>query len=803
MLSRHVLAGIGQLNREEICQFLAQFEDAELWKILVDRGEGWLKKSNPWKDDDAGTQDLYALRIQQSSDRLTASPLPTPMLRLRLWTEIRQALDQAPELPLSSRSAARYCADIADQAAQVLGPGLSSWDRERKGERWSERFNSLKKVHSLIVEKERYQFAEVGELLALQLLTGMAAQAADNGALDKAESDALLETVRSLARDLPPEFRDRQLMQALETGNMAGISVAISTLSLGGLATAVQVSGFSAYILAAQASAFIPFVSGPGLVSMLAIAANPIFFVPAILVSVFGADRWTRKRIVRHQAAIYCVILGLRGLSGDREGEAVCLDDFRGIDPDIHRSNVMPKGEFYSQRLKAIRRRFGQDLPPAPGKPPVDIQQFPARSTEDRIGDLLFDSNQASTGLGEALATGGLYFADIVYTAASIEPAVVAAADFSREADIDYLVSFGAFAERHEALAGAARTGFESNLQGYVAEQIVATRLVEQGHQVSFPEAANNAGFDLLIDGDPFQVKCLASAAGLAEHFERFPDIPVIANAELASHYTDLPEDWSDRIFFIEGYDRETTLELVQSSLDAGAGLDDFDVPIFAAAVTAARNIHGWWRGSISLSEVPWETGVDVAIAGSLATAGGFAGGALGLLLFGPAGALILPGVTGAAAVAGRSSLRAFADKQLNSEWLQELDANADLLLARQESVLSRKRAILVEKATHFDHPHSREQIWLRLRFDDDLVAIAEAEADLSDLRSEKDPERKAFGALKAIYTSGTHFWSVGERATSLQETIARRPPLSETMTETIDDIYHSGRDWFSKQWRR
>lgn len=83
-------------------------------------------------------------------------------------------------------------------------------------------------------------------------------------------------------------------------------------------------------------------------------------------------------------------------------------------------------------------------------------------------------------------------------------------------------------------------------LAGYVAEQQTKMHLLQQGHQVEMPESPTQAGYDLLVDGQPVQVKHAASAAPIEEHLDRYPDIPVIANAEHAAHYQDNPMVWTD-----------------------------------------------------------------------------------------------------------------------------------------------------------------------------------------------------------------------------------------------------------------
>ena len=105
-----------------------------------------------------------------------------------------------------------------------------------------------------------------------------------------------------------------------------------------------------------------------------------------------------------------------------------------------------------------------------------------------------------------------------------------------------------------------------------------------------------------------------------------------------------------------------------------GAALNDLNVPVFAVAVSAARNVHAWWKGSLSLQDLPFEVAVDGAVKGGLTAAGGFAGQSIGLLLFGPAGAVVFGALGGTGALFGSGWVRERFDKVLVAEWVRGLD---------------------------------------------------------------------------------------------------------------------------------
>ena len=145
-------------------------------------------------------------------------------------------------------------------------------------------------------------------------------------------------------------------------------------------------------------------------------------------------------------------------------------------------------------------------------------------------------------------------------------------------------------------------SGAINQLEGYVAEQVVAAKLVAQGHQVVFPEISNQQGWDLLVDGQEFQVKCLQDLDGLAEHFSKFVH-PVVANAELAEAIAQQAPAWADKVFFLEGYSHQLIAETTQVALDAGVNLLNPHVPVFALGVGAAHNIWAYVRGQITATK--------------------------------------------------------------------------------------------------------------------------------------------------------------------------------------------------------
>ena len=482
---------------------------------------------------------------------------------------------------------------------------------------------------------------------------------------------------------------------------------------LAGLGVAVEVAGFGAYIIAAQASAIIPFLGGQAAVSTLAVVSNPLFVLPVLAGGFIVLNKGLKGKVLRPVASAAAVQLAVLGLAAGPRGLQECLNGFK----TLHQADCRPAVWNRRMRVAGIAGKINE----TPGIPDVELPSISDTGLGDTLTSVLFPERN---GEGKAVvAVAGAATADLLFDVAAVDPSVVAAADFSRVEDLGDLFRFGAFAEQIEGMGEAARTGAESGLRGYLAEMMVATRL--QGHEVSLPDTANNPGVDLFVDGHPFQVKCYgdesAAMAALGEHFERYPDIPVYVNSEVIPAVRRSEEPWAESVFAVEGFDYETTNLVLERSLVAGADLADLNIPIFAIAASSARNIHGWWKGSVPLSDIPTEILIDGAVHGGLSVAGGFTGSALGALVFGPAGAVVFGGVGAIASLFGAGGVRRRFRRLFYRNWFRSVNKSVNEFESALKHAMRKK---VVRKRAKIDQMES-ELEWARGRFDRRAVESA------------------------------------------------------------------------------
>ncbi len=255
-----------------------------------------------------------------------------------------------------------------------------------------------------------------------------------------------------------------------------------------------------------------------------------------------------------------------------------------------------------------------------------------------RYRDEMLLANRRVGTATEAISAGGTLTLQGLWTLAQVDSSVLKALEFASAGHPD---SFWQLRDVAEQLAG--NTGATTRISGYVAEQKVALDLARDGHIVQFPDSPNQIGYDLLVDGHPVQVKCTLSADHVLDHIQRYPDIPVIVNSELAAQLGDHPMVWVDHAL-----QHATISDHTASSTEALAGFGDVQnlmpIPFLALGFAAFRNLHDFQSGVIDARTYTACVGLDAGFR----TVGGGVGSAFGATIgsaLGPLGSVFGAGV--------------------------------------------------------------------------------------------------------------------------------------------------------------
>ncbi|MBS8270434.1 hypothetical protein DYI26_17125 [Halomonas litopenaei] len=810
------LSGLGSANRELLATCLALFDDSHWQRRLAKRAEQnseragaigrqlgqWVKRRRGSQSQDVLPR-LSAPEAVEGARELSErqrywleSEHNDHLLRLLLWVRLRNGLG----LPARLTTTFRGCGFLADDLTARLIHVLDPPKLVDSGRRWLQQRGWLAKGQHAITLDD-VVFPVLDELLEQTLTDEEAPPTAEQrrellrravaslDALDEQSHQRLLDETQA------NRHNDAALRKALLLGG-----------SLGTFGAGVSAAGFSAYILAAQASAFIPLASGPLLVSIVSVLSNPI-----TILTVAGGGGWLFLRSARDKirAAVAARVVAMLTLQGKLQGPSG-LDSARScfaLAP--HLSSVVGIRDEEFQRYRDEWQRLAVVATHSVALPPDDVleamaQPLPSFISDDdiaidpRISGETHQVSERSTVAAMATLTVG----DVLYSVAAVDPTVLEAANFVRSEDIDGSLSFAEMAV--QLLSGGEREvlGGVSQLKGYVAERAVAAQLTAAGHTVSLPETANQPGWDILVDGQPFQVKFHATLDGLREHFERY-DYPVIANAELASQ---IPEEWADNVFFIEGLSNEVVNQVTRDSLGAGVELLNPSVISLAGTISVARGLIAYRRGQLTGKQAVEQVLFDGMVRTGLAAGGSVAGASLGMLLFGPAGALVFgsgsPALAQMTAPQLTEQLRRIKAKA-HREWELQAHRDLDALQQRVVKALADKQTQLNQKLGCL--PDSREGGYLAWRLEDDHAFCGECLQRLSLLAGSGRlyPEQRLADTLRVIAMCGVHPAIYQTELHAVNDRLKVRPGMMEWLSkQQLVEVANASRGLAEGAWQ-
>ena len=175
--------------------------------------------------------------------------------------------------------------------------------------------------------------------------------------------------------------------------------------------------------------------------------------------------------------------------------------------------------------------------------------------------------------------------------------------------------------------------GALNKLKGHVAESHVAKHFEETGVEVAWPEASNQEGWDLLLNGNQVNVKLVSDANNLVEHFKEHPEIPVVIPSdadnipETAFHFD--PSEGIDHLFDYLKDNPENAVIVneqlsyigIEENLEAGTdlalgvdeGIPGFNFPLITTAVSGWREINLLEKGDTDIESAIKNAGLDIA----------------------------------------------------------------------------------------------------------------------------------------------------------------------------------------------
>jgi len=785
--SHNVVAGLGVAPRELLATCLALFEDSTLQQRLSERIAGLTRSRRDQPHDGADTTSTLS-SLQQRVLQWREAPVEDEVLRLVLWMRLRAAFDLPPLTFGTLRSARTAADDLVAATLRSIQP-----DTLESAKRWAG-------------VGEQREIPDSLDALARQTLAELVANVMQgDDAANAVAREALLREMKERVEQLDERSRAR-LLTAINAREFNDDAIRAMLLTGGGLATfggAVSVAGFSAYILAAQASAFIPLVSGPALVSFVAVLSNPITIVLATVGAGWWATRSANQKIQSAIAIRLISLLALTGIAARDAGLRGVVQAFKRL-PKMKRAGTLDGSVLANYQADwnviASVNRKSTSLDPHTAQ--MMERPFPGSSALDRWERLLQKDDGAAQDMA---AMSALTLGELVYHIHSLDPAVLVAADFSRVGDLNDPIAFAAFAHSIESLRGVSHLGAISNLKGYVAEQVVAGELVQQGHLVEFPDTSNQAGWDIAVDGVQFQVKNAADLDLLARHFDKGYEYPILANSEIADLLAKAAEQghspvWADQVHFVEGYSQDAVQQLTDQTLDAGDAMLHPHVPVFAVTLGAIRQWGRYSSGEVSGSQAVQTVLVNGTVSAGLAVAGNYAGVAIGLLVFGPAGALVLGSALPIVSRTQVGTVKTVAEIVTKGarykSWQIETHESLQRLIAISQAKLTNKgkrikaRAISPEPALLGDY--------LNWRLDEDVRFLRECRLRLKVIQNDQQLTVEAASERLLVWlsTCTLHPATYQKELRRLLEVLARRPTLEENLGDKKDQVVSSWKDF-------
>jgi hypothetical protein len=239
-----------------------------------------------------------------------------------------------------------------------------------------------------------------------------------------------------------------------------------------------------------------------------------------------------------------------------------------------------------------------------------------------------------------AVALGGATLLDLAIGLARIDPKVLDAID--RVHGARAFETFPALQNHITEVMSRGDAAFEgliSTYKGALGELVIADHLTQAGYQVELVSNFTEPGFDILIDGQPFQVKVGLTDASIVEAQDRYPDISILTVEEQgeASFEQSFPEGAeaslsADDVFSVP-VEGQALTATTTDTLQGAEGLGDlsFELPVVTAALGVMRGVDQVARGEKDVAQVATEVAVRTAGVGIGAKLGSLISIAFGL----------------------------------------------------------------------------------------------------------------------------------------------------------------------------
>jgi len=438
----------------------------------------------------------------------------------------------------------------------------------------------------------------------------------------------------------------------------------------------------------------LPFGAYSGLTSVIAVLSNPLFLIGSIGFLIYILNSKSNESIRNRLSPMIITLLSVLSAKSENYlcSSEKYINNYNKIMLDLKEANEYEREVMQDKILGlkdiTLEKQSVFNLSSIPSSilatcdSSMEFLNQPIIKTtlNDRLESILNRSDNDYLNKTNFSITS-LTIGDLIYDMSRIDPLVIESVDFARKDDIADMFSFAYFSEKIDIES----VGNISQLKGYVAERLVAQQLQSQGYEVEFPELSNQPGYDLLVNDIPFQVKCGESESLINEHFEKYPDIPVLVNEELGQFFIN-----NDKVFPIEGVRNDEITQLTIDNLESASEIIDYEIPLITIAIVSGKNIFQVLQNKIDIENAIGKTVEE----STTRIVGGFTGSQLlmlGGMIWMPAAAVV-GGAVGA--ILGSITITKLVDKLKLMSLLKEETKAIDNVI----KTIMKKSIIIAEK---------------------------------------------------------------------------------------------------------
>lgn len=452
-----------------------------------------------------------------------------------------------------------------------------------------------------------------------ELFNDMSKQFNDKNNEDK---EKIAQNIFQTIQEMPKEQQDK-LKEELKVDELSEdiIMKAIAAGTFGAaFAATISIAGFSAYTFATSALASmaglvgvgLPFGAYSGLTSVIAILSNPLFLIGSIGFLIYILNSKSNESIRNRLSPMIVTLVSV--LSAKSENYLCTsekhINNYNRIMIELKEANQYKTSDMQDKILGlkdiTLEKQSIFNISNIPSSTLVTCdnsmeflnQPIIQTSLYEKLESIInksYDDYSKETNFSIASLTVG----DLIYDMSRIDPLVIESVDFARKDDIADMFSLAYFSDNIDIES----VGNISQLKGYVAERLVAQQLQSQGYEVEFPELSNQPGYDLLVNNEPFQVKCGDSESLVNTHFEKYPDIPVLVNEELGEFFIN-----NEKVFSIEGVRNDEITQLTTDNLESASEIIDYEIPLITIAIVSGKNIFSVFQNKIDIENAIGKT---------------------------------------------------------------------------------------------------------------------------------------------------------------------------------------------------